>query len=79
MAVAIITDRSVRNRIGQPLTRCAAGGWAVLGLQARDHARLPLSPIIGAFFLAELDAQLAKLGLFFVRSMDDIPVLAPTR
>jgi RNA-directed DNA polymerase len=39
----------------------------------------PLSPILGAFFLTELDDALEHLGLFSVRYMDDIVVLAPTR
>jgi RNA-directed DNA polymerase len=39
----------------------------------------PLSPIIGAFFLNELDEALEKRGLFYIRFMDDILVLAPTR
>jgi hypothetical protein len=34
---------------------------------------------MGAFFLLELDARIAKSGLFYVRFMDDILVLAPTR
>ena len=38
-----------------------------------------LSPITGAFFLVELDERLEKAGLFFVRTMDDVMVLAPTR
>ena len=38
-----------------------------------------MSPIIGAFFLAELDEALERTGLFFVRYMDDVIVLAPTR
>lgn len=39
----------------------------------------PLSPLIGAFFLNELDERMERLGLFYVRFMDDILVLAPTR
>jgi RNA-directed DNA polymerase len=39
----------------------------------------PLSPIIGAFFLKELDERMERLGLYYVRFMDDILVLAPTR
>jgi hypothetical protein len=39
----------------------------------------PLSPLLGAFFLRELDERLEHSGLFFVRYMDDIAVLAPTR
>ena len=39
----------------------------------------PLSPILGAFFLTEIDEALERLGLFSIRYMDDILVLAPTR
>jgi hypothetical protein len=39
----------------------------------------PLSPLLGAFFLHELDQRLEATGLFFVRYMDDVLVLAPTR
>ena len=34
---------------------------------------------MGAFFLHELDEELEKLGLFYMRFMDDMLVLAPTR
>jgi RNA-directed DNA polymerase len=39
----------------------------------------PLSPLIGAFFLDQLDRQMTVSGLFYIRFMDDILVLAPTR
>jgi len=39
----------------------------------------PLSPLLGAFFLRELDERLEATRLFFVRFMDDVIVLAPTR
>ena len=39
----------------------------------------PLSPILGAFFLNEVDEACAQRGLFYIRFMDDILVLAPTR
>jgi hypothetical protein len=39
----------------------------------------PLSPLIGGFFLNAHDAAAAKLRLFYVRFMDDILILAPTR
>ena len=38
-----------------------------------------LSPLAGAFFLAELDRELERNGFFFVRYMDDIAILAKTR
>jgi RNA-directed DNA polymerase len=39
----------------------------------------PLSPLLGAFFLHELDLAMEQSGLFYVRFMDDILVLSPTR
>ncbi len=39
----------------------------------------PLSPIIGAFVLHTLDERMARLEMCYVRYMDDILVLAPTR
>jgi Reverse transcriptase (RNA-dependent DNA polymerase) len=35
--------------------------------------------VVGAFFLNALDQAVAKLGLFYIRFMDDILVLAPSR
>ncbi len=44
------------------------------------RARLPaLSPVLGNFFLDELDREIEKSGLFYIRFMDDILVLASTR
>ncbi len=37
------------------------------------------SPLMGAFFLKRPDERMAKSGLFYVRFMDDILVLSPTR
>ena len=34
---------------------------------------------MGAFFLHELDERMERLGLFYVRFMDDILVMAPSR
>jgi hypothetical protein len=39
----------------------------------------PLSPILGAFFLTEVNDALERLGLLCVRYMDAILVPAPTR
>jgi hypothetical protein len=38
-----------------------------------------LSPLIGAFFLDDLDRRMTVTGLFYIRFMDDILVLAPTQ
>jgi hypothetical protein len=74
----IVGDRTILNLCGQYMKRtCEQGGWFW------DHDRgislgCPLSPLIGAFFLGELDARMERSGLFYVRFMDDILVLAPT-
>jgi hypothetical protein len=73
-----VHDRTILNLCGQYMKRTAEqAGWFW------DHDRgislgCPLSPLIGAFFLADLDACMERTGLFYVRFMDDILVLAPT-
>ena len=74
-----VADSSVLNLLCQTFRRTTTRG----GLY-RDYMRgisrgCPLSPLIGAFFLHALDQRMEKLGLFYVRFMDDILVLAPTR
>jgi hypothetical protein len=59
----------------QYLRRCAEGGGVFWDQTKGIALGCPLSPIIGAFFLRELDD---RLGLFWVRFQDDILVLAPT-
>ena len=39
----------------------------------------PLSPLMGALYLKQLDEQMANTGLFYCRFMDDWVILAPTR
>ena len=39
----------------------------------------PLSPILGALYLKELDEQFEQEGLFYLRYMDDILILTRTR
>jgi hypothetical protein len=74
-----ISDRPLLNLCGQYLQRTAEqGGWFW------SHERgislgCALSPLIGAFFLRDLDLRMERSGLFYVRFMDDILVLAPSR
>ena len=39
----------------------------------------PLSPLMGALYLKQLDDSMEKTGLFYARFMDDWIVIAPTR
>jgi retron-type reverse transcriptase len=74
-----IPDRDVLNLIAQYLQRCAERGGLFWDYRKGIALGSSLSPIIGAFFLTELDGAFEKLGLFYKRFMDDIVVLAPTR
>ncbi len=38
-----------------------------------------LSPLLGAFYLLDLDRKIAKLNVKYIRYMDDILILAKTR
>lgn len=74
-----IKDRHVLNLIGQYLRRTSERGGVFWDYERGISLGCPLSPLIGAFFLNAVDAALDKLGLFYVRFMDDILALAPTR
>ena len=74
-----IPDRRVLNLIGQYLGRCSERGGCFWEFRQGISLGCPLSPIMGAFYLAELDEALERLGLVYVRFMDDILVLAPSR
>jgi len=75
----VVPDRGVLNLVGQHLRRTAeAGGW-YWTFTGGISLGCPLSPVIGAYFLFDLDRAFEGAGLFYVRFMDDIVVLAPTR
>jgi hypothetical protein len=69
----------VLNLLGQYLRRTAERGGVFWDYELGISLGCPLSPLIGAFFLKELDQRMARSGLFYLRFMDDILVLAPTR
>ena len=73
------TDRPVMNLIGQYLKRWAERGGLVWEYQRGIPLGCPLSPILGSFYLYELDVQMAERGWWYIRYMDDLLVLASTR
>ena len=73
----VIPDRDVLNLVGQLCGRVAERGGLYFEFRRGIPLGCPLSPLLGAFFLKELDDRLEASGLFFVRTMDD--VIAPTR
>ncbi len=76
---AHIRGKAILNLIGQYLRRTAERGGEFFDHDRGISLGCPLSPLIGAFFLDDLDRRMASLGLFYVRFMDDVLVLSPTR
>ncbi len=74
-----IRDKRVLNLLGQYLRRTAERGGVFWDYERGISLGCPLSPLMGAFFLKRLDAGMEASGLFYVRFMDDILVLTPTR
>ena len=75
----VISDRIILNLCGQYLKRTAEmGGW-FYSPERGISLGCPLSPLMGAFFLLEGDTRMAASCLFYVRFMDDILILSPTR
>jgi RNA-directed DNA polymerase len=74
-----VGERNILNLLGQYLRRTAeSGGW-FWDIERGISLGCPLSPLIGTFFLDDLDRRMTMTGLFYIRFMDDILVLAPTR
>lgn len=75
---AVIRDRGVVNLLWQYMDRCTERGGVFYDFKRGISLGCPLSPLMGALFLRLLDERMERLGLFYVRFMDDILVLAPT-
>jgi hypothetical protein len=75
----VIEDRAVLGLLWLYLRRTVEHGGLFCDHKQGISRGCALSPLIGAFFLRRLDARMTRLGLFYVRFMDDILVLAPTR
>lgn len=78
-----IRDERVLGLVRQYLNRTSERGGVFTDFDKGISLGCPLSPLMGAFFISDLDARMERLmarqGLTYVRYMDDILVLAPTR
>jgi Retron-type reverse transcriptase len=74
-----IPDKGVLRLLWHYMRRCAERGGMFYDIQCGISLGSPLSPLMGALFLQLLDERMEQLGLFYVRYMDDIIVLAPSR
>ncbi len=76
---ALIEGRRVLNLLGQYLRRTAERGGVFWDSEKGISLGCPLSPLMGALFLKCLDERMEKSRLFYIRFMDGILVLSPTR
>jgi retron-type reverse transcriptase len=74
-----IIDRAVLNLLSQYMRRSICDGGTYIDIERGISLGCPLSPLMAAFYLHELDEQFERTNLFYVRFMDDILILAPTR
>jgi hypothetical protein len=74
-----VGEPAILNLLGQYLRCTAESGGRFWDIERGISLGCPLSPLIGAFFLDDLDRHMTETGLFYTRFMDDILVLAATR
>ncbi len=74
-----VEDGPVMNLLGQYLRYTVEQGGLFADNRAGICRGCSLSPLMGAFFLAQLDGALEQEKVFCVRFMDDIVILASTR
>jgi hypothetical protein len=74
-----VPDKAVLNLLSQYLRRCICDGGNYLDIERGISLGCPLSPLMAAFYLHELDQRFEQSDLFYIRFMDDILILAPSR
>jgi RNA-directed DNA polymerase len=74
-----IQDKTVLNLCGSYLKYWVEQGGVFSDCNRGISLRCPLSLLIGAVFLTDLNERMTRTGLFYRRFMDDILVLAPSR
>jgi hypothetical protein len=74
-----IKNKALLNMLWQYMNRTVERGGLFKDITKGISRGCPLSPLIGAFFLNELDEGFEQDGLFYVRYMDDILILTKTR
>src|SRR5919199_1108379 len=74
-----VPDAAVLELISGYLRRVVAEDGVYEEITKGISLGCPLSPLMGALFLKPLDDLMGRLGLFYVRFMDDWVILAPTR
>ncbi|WP_137297897.1 reverse transcriptase domain-containing protein [Psychromonas sp. SP041] len=74
-----IKDKMMMNLLSQYLKKNIESGGLFRGITQSISSGCPLSPIISNFYLVELDKKMEGKALYYMRYMDDIIVLSPSR
>lgn len=74
-----IKDRFILNLLWQSMSRCVDCGGVFRDIRRGIPRGSPLSPLLGAFFLAELDNCFDHTDVYYVRYMDDVLIMTRTR
>jgi len=75
----IIPDRFVMNLLSQALKRCVDRGGSYRDIRRGIARGSPLSPILGALYLKQVDEWFAGQRLYYVRYMDDVLIMCERR
>lgn len=74
-----VPDRTLLNYLWQIIHRSVESGGNYRDLNQGISRGCSISPILGALYLKCLDLEMGERQVFYVRYMDDILVLSPTR
>ena len=74
-----IGDRDIINLISRFLKRSVEFGGTFIDYDRGISRGCALSPLLGAYYLHELDKALAKRPVFYIRYMDDIAIAASSK
>ncbi|MCP4254013.1 MAG: hypothetical protein GY775_11505 [Candidatus Scalindua sp.] len=74
-----VPDRLVQRLLWQYMRRTAYCDGLYSDVKRGISLGCPLSPLMGALYLKQLDDMMEKTGLYYARFMDDWIVIAPTR
>jgi len=74
-----IQDRRIARYVWQFLNRCVEWGGLYQHISRNISKGSWLSPLLGAFYLLDLDRKMDKIDVKYFRYMDDVLILAPTR
>jgi RNA-directed DNA polymerase len=74
-----ISESTISGYVWQFLKRCVEWGGLYKDIERGIPKGASLSPLLGAFYLLDLDRRMERLDVKYIRYMDDIVILSKTR